>query len=40
VAEAFRALADAGQTVVAATHDPLLAEAADDVVELVDGRIR
>ncbi|WP_240691275.1 MULTISPECIES: ABC transporter ATP-binding protein [Amycolatopsis] len=40
VAEAFRALAESGQTVVVATHDPVLAEAADDVVELVDGRVR
>ncbi|WP_027927735.1 ABC transporter ATP-binding protein [Amycolatopsis benzoatilytica] len=40
VAEALRALAEAGQTVVVATHDPLLMAAADDTAELVDGRIR
>ncbi|MFI5612711.1 ATP-binding cassette domain-containing protein [Amycolatopsis sp. NPDC051903] len=40
VADAVRRLASLGHAVVVATHDPTLVSAADDVFELVDGRIR
>lgn len=39
VREILRGLADAGQTVVAVTHDAEFASAADRVIGLVDGRI-
>ncbi len=39
VRQILRGLADAGQTVVAVTHDAEFASAADRVVGLVDGRI-
>jgi ABC-type lipoprotein export system ATPase subunit len=38
VLAALRALADLDVAVVAATHDPVLAEAADAVIPVVDGR--
>ncbi|MDQ0380391.1 ABC transporter ATP-binding protein [Amycolatopsis thermophila] len=37
--EALRGLADRGQAVLLATHDPEVSRAADRVVELVDGRL-
>ncbi|WP_326565338.1 ATP-binding cassette domain-containing protein [Amycolatopsis rhabdoformis] len=40
VGDAVRRLAALGHAVVVATHDPELVAVADDVVELVDGRIR
>lgn len=39
VRQLLRGLADAGQTVVAVTHDPGFASAADRCIGLVDGRI-
>ena len=39
VLDAFGALARAGVTIVAATHDPIVAQRADRVVHMVDGRI-
>lgn len=39
VLAAFRALADAGMTIVAATHDPVVAAHADRVLQLRDGRL-
>lgn len=39
VAAAFRAVADAGATVLVATHDPLLVDVADHVVALHRGRL-
>lgn len=39
VQKILRGLADAGQTVVAVTHDAAFAEAADRHIRLVDGRI-
>lgn len=39
VQQILRGLADAGQSVVAVTHDPAFAAAADRRVNLVDGRI-
>ncbi|MEU4670300.1 ATP-binding cassette domain-containing protein [Amycolatopsis sp. NPDC023774] len=40
VGDAVRRLAALGHAVVVATHDPELVAVADDVIELVDGRIR
>ncbi|WIX82605.1 ATP-binding cassette domain-containing protein [Amycolatopsis carbonis] len=40
VGDAVRRLAALGQAIVVATHDPELVTVADDVIELVDGRIR
>src|SRR5262245_7677395 len=39
VLDAFAALASTGVTIVAATHDPIVAQRADRVVHMVDGRI-
>ncbi|MBL7498258.1 ABC transporter ATP-binding protein [Frankia sp. CNm7] len=39
VLELLRSLADAGQTVVMVTHDPLAASYADEVLFLADGRV-
>jgi lipoprotein-releasing system ATP-binding protein len=39
VRQLLRELADAGQTVVAVTHDAQFASAADRRIGLVDGRI-
>lgn len=40
VLDAFTALARTGVAIVAATHDPIVAQRADRVVHMVDGRIR
>ncbi|MFJ8820027.1 MULTISPECIES: ABC transporter ATP-binding protein [Amycolatopsis] len=39
VVEALRLLADRGQAILLATHDPEVSRVADRVVELVDGRL-
>jgi len=39
VVEALRRLSDHGHTVLVATHDPEVSEAADCIVELVDGQV-
>ena len=40
VVELLRSVAAGGTAVVVASHDALVVDAADDVVELVDGRVR
>ncbi|GAB3576569.1 ABC transporter ATP-binding protein [Amycolatopsis endophytica] len=39
VVEALRGLADRGQAILLATHDPSVSRVADRIVELVDGRV-